>query len=202
MQVELIGNRVAVVPFDYGSSGKLSVLNLEAGKGYDFNEAEHFPRVGKVVAVSNDELVEDEYRIIENYIDIGDIALFPHNAIVPADNINVDNEKAFIIPVTSIIAIKRWDNTILAFSDNEICEKEEVKNALGEVVDVKYIAKYISAEMEYKPEFGFDNVAVNKGDVLILSADPYEVENPLHYRFFDKPMYAVAKHEIIGVKHE
>lgn len=202
MQIDLFGNRVAIIPFEYGTSGSIDVLNLDAGNGYDFNESDHFPRVGIVISVSSNRIVEDEYRIINNILQVGDEVLFTHDAIIPEEHITFEQQKAYIIPITSIYAIKR-DGLVFACSDAVICSKEEKTDFLGQILETNYISEYASIPMSYKEEFNFNGEhVINKGDRLVLSTEPYMLENEMHFKFFDKPMYAVSRYEILGINNE
>lgn len=200
-RIELLGNRCAVIPkWDaYARSNGLDVLNFEANKGFNYEESNHFPRVGKLVQVSNSTTVSDEYRIITNLLIVGHEVYFSHDAIIREEHVDIEGEKAYVIPITSVFAIK-IDGIVFPLSDAVICENRQIRNFLGEVEREEYVAKYVSpCLIEYKEEYGMSNVDVNVGDSLILTCEPYEMEHSSHMVFFNEPMYLVKKNEIIGV---
>lgn len=199
-RIELLGNKCAVIPnWDaYNKSNGLEVLNFEANKGFNYEESNHFPRVGRLVQVSNATTVSDEYRIITNPLVVGNEVYFTHDAIKRDEFVEVDGEKAYVVPITSIYAIK-ISGCIFALSDGVICSKRQIRNFLGELEREEYVAKYVSpCLVEYKEEYNMSNVDVNDGDSLILTCEPYEMEHKTHMVFFDKPMFLAHKNEIVG----
>lgn len=199
--IELLGNKCAVIPnWDaYNKSNGLEVLNFEANKGFNYEEANHFPRTGKLVLTSNSKHVSDEYRIITNPLVVGNEVYFTPDAIKRDEFVEVDGEKAYVVPITSIYAIK-ISGCIFALSDGVLCSKRQIRNFLGELEREEYVAKYVSpCLVEYKEGYNMSNVDVNDGDSLIITSEPYEMEHSSHMVFFNEPMYLVKKNEIIGV---
>lgn len=198
--IKLVGNRIAVLPLwdRYSTSNGMSVLNLEGGKGYDFNEYAHAPRTGIVKIVSDSYDVSDEYRTITNLIPLNSEVLFPHDAISSGESITYKGEELFIIPITNIYAWK--DNgSVWAASDTILCERIAKRNFLGMEEEASYKVLHVSYNlMHYDASMGFSYPEVKVGDRLILGSDPYLLEDRMHQHFFSGDTYAVPFFDVKG----
>lgn len=200
--MEALGSLVAVHTDEqlYEKFGKsqLIALKRKSNEGYNFNEAEHFNRVGVVKYANKADFVEDEFRRIANELKVGDEVLFAHDVVKKLHN--VDDEKVQCVDITRCLAFRR-DGNVKAISDFILCRKREEKTIFGNNTLTYYEVVYPSDPMRYTQDGLFNGeMDVKVGDRLIIRENrlAYEVESEYHRLFFDEPIYAIQRFMIIA----